>query len=586
MSGELNRRLSAVFFADVVGYSRLMGIDEAGTLKRLNTLQAELIDPEIRGHRGRVVKLMGDGTLAEFASVVQAVECALAIQEQLARLNADLPIDRHIELRIGVHLGDVIVADDDIFGDGVNVAARLQALAEPGTTCISRQAHDQVENKLAARFTDLGDHKVKNIDRPIRVFRVETENRQATPMRAAAKTTAAAALPVVAVLPFTNMSRDPDQEYFSDGLTEDIITALSHWRSFPVIARNSSFTYKGNAVPARRVAQELGARYVVEGSVRKEGGRVRVTAQLIDGENGHHVWAEKFDRKLEDVFDIQDEITGRIASAIAPELEEFELRKSMARSTENLGAWDFYLRGMPHFYLETAQSNELAKEMFQHAIDRDAGYSDAWARLGWSRARDVSIGNTNDPKASLASGFEAARRGVELDMSSPIAHLALGTVFMWAGDVEMGLSEAERALELNPYNANAVMACGNRMDLVGRTQEGIALMVKAFDLNPRDPGRWHYYGYLSRAHLCLGEHEQALAWAKRAMQQRPDKAETHHRLALCLAHLDRADEARAALAECERLSPGFLTRRADWRPYPDMKRNQLVFAGLKRLGLS
>jgi adenylate cyclase len=578
------RKLAAILVADVAGYSRLMSQDEAGTLEALGEHRRELIDPAIAGHNGRLVKLMGDGLLVEFASVVDAVTCAVAIQRGMAGRNENVPPDRRIEFRIGINLGDVIVEGADLYGDGVNIAARLEGLAEPGGICLSRQAFDQVEGKLDLGFTDLGEHMVKNIARPIRVYRVDLAKIHADTVP---ESTADAmmARPAVAILPFTNLSRDPEQEYFSDGLTEDLITALAAWRSFPVIARNSSFVYKGPAVDVKRVGRELGARYVLEGSVRKAGNRIRVTAQLVDAETGHHVWAERYDRALEDVFELQDEITRRIAPIIAPELEQTELRKSTAKRSESLTAWDCYLRGAALLHAYTCESNADARAMFERAIALDPHYSEAWTGLAYSHLRDIDLGCTGDREASLAMGFEIVRRAVTLDDASSAAHLCLGQAYVWAEQYDLAIAETEAAVELNPNNARACMALGNRLDLAGRTEEGISQMERSLQLNPRDPNRFVYMGYLARAYVRLGDYETAAKRAREMVRLRPDHADAYYRLAISLGHLGRADEARAALAECERLRPGFLGQRAAWRPYPDAASNDHFFAGLRRLRL-
>ncbi len=584
----MERRLAAILAADVVGYSRMMGTDEAGTLARLSRLRAERIEPVIASHRGRVVKLMGDGILVEFASVVDALTCAVAWQEALvARETEGGP---PLRFRIGVNIGDIIFTDDgDIHGNGVNVAARLESLAEAGGICVSGAVFAEVKHKLDVIFEDMGPQRVKNIAEPIDVFRVRAAAAKVAEEGAASPAGDSApgawTRPAVAVLPFDNMSRDPEQEYFSDGLTEDIITALSHWRSFPVIARNSSFTYKGQAVRVQQVGQELGARYVLEGSVRKAGNRLRITAQLIDAKSGHHVWAERFDRQLEDIFDVQDEITTRIAATIMPELESFEHKKAASKPTSDLSAWDYYLKGMETFHAETCDGTQAALRMFQAAVERDPNYCDAWARVGWCLAKLVMFDCPCDHGACLQKGFAAGRRAVDLDDSSALAHIALGTVHIWAGETEQGLAEAQMAAELNPNFAHARMAAGNRMDLVGRGEEGIAEMERALKLNPRDPIRWRYMAYLSRAYVSLGQVEAAAAWARQAARLRPDLPEAAFRGAICLAHLDDATEARALLRRCQELNPDYLAKKSDWRPYPDQARNDHLLSGLRRHGL-
>ena len=356
------RRLAAILAADVVGYSRLMRADEAGTLAQLKTLRKELLDPKITEYGGRVVKTTGDGILIEFPSAVDAVSHASDVQRAMAQRNAAVPEDRRMELRIGINVGDVIVDGDDILGDGVNVAARLEGLAKPGGTCVSGTVFDQVKDKLELGFDDLGPQMVKNIDEPVRVYRMDLGSARTEPVtEPVSLDTAIFQRAAIAVLPFANMGGDADQEIFADGLSEDIITALSHMRSFPVIARNSTFTYKGQSVKVQQIADELGARYVLEGSVRKAGERLRISAQLIDARTGHHVWADKYDRKLEDIFEIQDEITLRIAAIIEPTLENAELKRAETRQQENLDAWTSYQRGMSHLYEFTKEGNPIGK---------------------------------------------------------------------------------------------------------------------------------------------------------------------------------------------------------------------------------
>jgi len=579
---RVERRLAAILVADIVGYSRQMDRDELGTYGRLKALQRDILDAKTEQFGGRIFKHTGDGALIEFPSAIDAVQCALDMQQALTDHNETVGEDQRMELRIGINLGDVIIQDDDIFGEGVNVAARLEALAAPGSICISESIYRLVDGKTALEYRDLGQRYLKNIAAPVQVYEIDpADQRPESPSRSAPLSER----PVVAVLPFDNMSGDPDQDYFSDGLTEDIITALSHWRSIPVIARNSTFTYKGQAVRVQTVARELGARYVLEGSVRKAGNRLRITAQLIDAETGHHVWANKFDRQLEDIFDIQDEITNTIAATIVPELESFEKKRASAKRTADLSAWDFYLRGLETFYDETCAGTAAALDMFQAATKTDPDYSDAWARLGWCYAKMVMHNCVNDPESAIGKGYEAARRAVALDDASAMAHMGLGMVHIFALETELGLEEARRAVELNPNYAHAGMAYGNRLDLLGRTEEGIEQMERALALNPRDPIRWRYQAYLARAYLSLGDVECACEWGKRAALLRPDLPEALFRYAVCLAHRDRVDEARKLLEQCEAIDPGYAAGKADWQPYPDNERNESILAPLLRHNL-
>jgi adenylate cyclase len=576
----MERRLAAILAADVVGYTTLMGADEAGTLRRLTEFRREILEPLIDKHHGRIFKLMGDGLLVQYQSVVDAVECAHAWQEITAKHQAEVENETQLRFRIGINLGDVIVEGDDIHGDGVNIATRLEALARPGGVCVSADAYRQAKGKVKVEFEDLGAQNLKNVADPVHAYSLRLD----IPLGDVQKTIIPKR-PAVAVLPFDNMSGDPEQEYFSDGLAEDIITALSHWRSFPVIARNSSFSFKGQKVRVQKIADELGARYVLEGSVRKAGQRLRITAQLIDANSGHHVWAERFDRQIEDIFDVQDEITNRIAATIMPELEHFEHRRSANKRTEDLNAWDYYLRGMETIQHETCEGTEASVRMFRLAVDLDATYCDAWARLGWCYARLVMFGCVDDRDATLGLGFEASRRAVALDDGSALAHMALGACHIWAEETQLGLAEAQIALELNPNFAIAGMAVGNRLDLVGETEEGIAQMERSLTLNPRDPNRWRYMAYLSRAYISLGEYQHAADWARKAVLLRPDLPEALFRCAVCVAHLDELDETQALLAKCRAIDPNYLSKMAGWRPYAEEARNEHYLSGLRRHGL-
>jgi adenylate cyclase len=580
----MERRLAAILAADVVGYTRLMAADETGTLQRLTDLRRQVLEPLIAQHHGRVVKLMGDGLLVEFASVVDALTCAVAWQTGVAERAAGEDDDTRLTFRIGINLGDVIVEGDDIHGDGVNLATRLEGLAEPGAICISEEVFSVVRKKFDLDFRDLGRKTVKNVAEPLQAYLVQPDAGRPEQPDASRKG-AISERPAVAVLPFENMSEDPEQTYFSDGLAEDIITALYHWRSFPVIARNSSFSYKGQSVRVQKIAEELGARYILEGSVRKAGKRLRITAQLIDAQSGHHVWAERFDRNLEDIFDVQDEITNRIAAAIVPKLETFEHRRAAVKRTEDLNAWDYYLKGMETFHDETCEGTAASIGMFESAVDLDPNYSDAWARLGWCHAKLVMFDCVEDREASLARAFEAARRAVAQDDGSALAHMSLGTVHIWAEETALGLAEAQIALQLNPNFAHAGMAVGNRLDLMGQPEEGAAQMERALALNPRDPIRWRYMAYLSRAYISLGDYRTAADWARKAALLRPDHPEAVFRCALALAHTDEVDEARALLDRCRSIDPDYVTRMAAWCPYPDAARNDHLLGGLRRHGL-
>ena len=421
------RKLTAILAADVAGYSRLMGADEEGTLNRLKAHRRELIDPKIAEHRGRIVKTTGDGMLVEFASVVDAVKCAVEVQKAMRERETDLAADQRVQFRIGVNTGDVIIDGDDIHGDGVNVAARLEALAEPGAICVSGVAWDQVRGKVAVSADDLGEKRLKNIERPIRVYRIapETETSERPTLPLPDK-------PSIAVLPFQNMSGDPEQEYFSDGVTEDIITALSRLRGFFVIARNSSFTYKGKSSDVRQVGRELGVRYILEGSVRKSGDRLRITAQLIDAISGNHLWAERYDRDLADIFSVQDEVTEGVVASIEPELYMAENLRSRTKAPANLDAWDLVMRAMSHLGKSTESDGRAAIDFLEQAVGRDPCYARAYALLAWSKARIANNGwSGGDPNVIYPAALAIAKKSVAFDHDDPWAHLALGWIEVW-----------------------------------------------------------------------------------------------------------------------------------------------------------
>ena len=577
----IERRLAAIVIADIVGYTRHMSRDEAGVLERLTTQRREIIGPLIDAANGRIVKLMGDGLLVEFPSVVSAVDCALLWQKETAAHDAGLPRDERLQYRIGINLGDIIRQDGDIFGDGVNIAQRLEAMAEPAGICISDDAWRHAVGKTGAQTQSLGEQQLKNMPRPIHVLRIITGVTSAAPAKIPS-----AGRPALAVLPFRNISGDADQEYFSDGLTEDIITSLSYLRSLPVIARNSSFAFKGRDLTPQQIASELGVRYLVEGSVRKAGARVRITAQLTDADSGRQVWTERYDREMADVFDLQDEISRNIATKVVPQMELVERQRSRAKRTEDLDAWDYYLRGIEGFNLNTVPGQKTAIEMFRAAVERDPGYTDAWARLGWSLARLRGFGGAKGRrKEVLDEAGEAARTALALDESSAVAHMAMGSVHVWSGETELGLAEAEIALDLNPNFAHAALAVGNRLDLVGRTAEGIDRLEHALRLNPRDSNLWRYLAYLARAYVTSGEYTVGADYARRALKLRPDLPEALFRCAVCIAHAGEDDEARELVKRCHALDPDYLGTRASWRPYPDDERNEHLLSAIRKLEL-
>jgi len=556
----VERRLAAILAADVVGYSRLMGADETGTLERLKSLRKELVQPRIAERKGRIVKLMGDGLLAEFPSVVEAVQCAVDIQQSMTGREADLPDDRRIRLRIGVNLGDIIVEGSDIYGDGVNVAARLEALAESGGVYVSEVVRQSIGSNLALDLEDLGEHRVKNIARAVHVFRVRFASDEIGPEQPGAGAEARLAIPhkpSIAVLPFTNMSGDPDQEFFSDGITEDIITALSKIRWFFVIARSTTFTYKGQPVDVKQVAEELGVRYVLEGSVRKAGNHVRVTAQLIDAATGNHVWAESYDRDLSDIFALQDEMTQTIVGAIEPELGSVERARARRKPPDSLDAWSCYQRGLWHLFRFTKADNDEAEGLFQRAAELDPGFSGAFMGLATVGYWNVLFGHAESPEETLASAFTAARTAVSLDDKDAMAHWALGRVYTQMGESEAAVAELETALAINPSFAHAHYSLGWALLLAGRMEEAVPRIDQALRLNPHDPSLWTFLTGRAIALLLLHRYAEAADGARHALRQPSANFLTTATLASALGHLGETDDARAALEQVYRFRPDF-----------------------------
>ena len=553
---RVDRRLAAILAGDVAGYSRLMGVDEEGTLRQLKADRKELIDPKILEHRGRTVKTTGDGILVEFVSIVDAVRCAVDIQRGMAERNIKAPAEKRIELRIGINVGDIISDDNDIYGDGVNVAARLQALAEPGGIYVSRVVHDQVRDKLNFGFEDMGEQTVKNISRPVGVHRVRIDA-DAAPKVAGASgktSTSASQRPAVAVLPFVNLSGDPEQEYFADGVSEDIITALSKLRWFFVIARNSSFAYKGKAVDVKRSARELGVRYVLEGSVRKGGNRVRITAQLIDAATGNHIWADRYDGDLTDVFALQDEITKKVAAAIEPRLLEAEGLRSQSRSPEELDAWDMVIRANSVFWRLTKAEIEQAIDMLQQAVVRYPEYAPAHSLLAFILLISGYIG-ARSSEAQLKQASTLAARAAELDDGDPWAHLALGFAAFMKRQTPIAAAEFHRALSLNPNFAAAHGYLGWALAFDGQTSLASAHLEEAMRLSPHDPQNAIFNTGLAIVYYFTGDYARAVEFSRNAVQQRSAFTAGYRIHVAALAQVGQIDEARDALGRLKEVHP-------------------------------
>jgi TolB-like protein/tetratricopeptide (TPR) repeat protein len=570
---RIQRRLAAILAADVVGYGRLMEQDEAATLAVLKVRRHEVVGPLVAQHRGRVVKVMGDGVLIEFASAVDAVACAVEMHKRFADANQSLPEERRIVLRIGINLGDVIVEGSDIYGDGVNIAARLEALAEPGSICLSGKVYDEVRSKGGHAFEDMGNVVLKNIANPVRAFKISANAMPPSgdiPLSLPAK-------PSIAVLPFTNMSGDPEQRYFADGITEDIITELSRARGLFVIARNSSFSYRDKAVDVRRIAHELGVRYVVEGSVRRMADRIRITAQLIDAVSGNHLWSERFDRNIDDLFAIQDEVTQTIVTTMTGRLEDAEIWNASRKQTDSLSAYDCVLRGVEQLRAYGPDVNRRARELFEQAIALDPRYALAHAYLALALVIENGYGNASDVIKQRA--LEAAAAAVRLDPRESRCHIFLGQVHRFRLEYDLAISHLERGLALNPNDATGMIHLATVLAVCGRAEEGVEILHRAIKL---DPYLHFYWGTLATCLYALRRYEEAFA-AHRKLGS--DKSPWQlAKEAACLAQLGRTDEANALAAEVLRRKPGFSVR-AEMPHYKHPADAENLRQGLLRAGL-
>jgi adenylate cyclase len=625
---DFKRKLTAILSADVKGYSRLMGEDEEATVRTI-TAHRKVITSVIEKYRGRVVDSPGDNILAEFVSVVDAVQSAVEIQEVIRAKNAELPDDRKMEFRIGINLGDVIQEGERIYGDGVNIAARVEGLADPGGICISGSAYEQIENKLALGYDYIGEHTVKNIVKPIRVYRVPTgpeklqqvteEKKPAPSWQRAAIAVVIALLvvaggvaiwksyrpstspptevasvekmafplpekPSIAVLPFANLSGDPSQDYLSDGTTENIITALSKISNLFVIARNSAFTYKGKTVKIQQIAEDLGVRYVLEGSVQKAGERVRINAQLVDGLTGLHIWAERYDRKISDIFALQDDITNQVVTALEVKLTEGEAARVSRRQTDNTEAYELFRRGLEHQRRATKTDNDQARRLFEKAVAVDPSFADAWCFLGYTHQEDWYFGWSENATQSLEQATTLAQKAIALDDSSPCPYMLLETIHLWRRDYEKAIAYGEKAVALEPNHADATLQLARTLTYAGRPEETIELTKKAMRLSPYYPD-W-YLGVLGTAYRLAGNYDEAIAAYDKRRERNPHSTMPYLGLALVYSEVGRDEEARAAASEVLKRNPRISLNQVKNRlPYQDPAEVDRIIAALRKAGL-
>ena len=588
-STDTKRRLVAVFAADVEGYSRLMGADEVATLRRLTERRA-ILDKAIEDHRGRIANTAGDSVLAEFGSAVDAVQCAVEAQAALAEANSSVSPDKRINFRIGIHVGDVMVRAGDLFGDGVNIAARLQTLAQPGGVCVSGTTYEHVRKVLPIAFTDLGTQEVKNIEEPVKAYAAtrlgQTVGVVATRAAESSKPLPLPDKPSIAVLAFENMSGDPEQEYFVDGMAEDIITALSRFPTLFVIARNSSFTYKGKAVDIKQVGRELGVRYVLEGSVRKGGDRIRITAQLIDASTGNHVWADRYDRELTDVFALQDEITATITARLGTSIERAEMDASGRKSPSNLGAYDYYLRARAFRQNNSGMEAGLQSRAFcERAIEIDPQFAPPYAELSYTYHREIAERwDVSRRQEAIAKGLAMATRAIALDPHLSTAHTTMGMLLFRARDYEGATASGQKAIDLNPNDPESYVARGNMLYYTNRSREALALFQKALLLNPFYPPIYDYF--LGRCYLGHRKLDEAIACSRACVRRLPDLWAPQAILAAAHAYAGDIDEAKAALAEVMRLYPvGSLARYRQEGDYQAGPETDYLYEGLRLAGM-
>jgi TolB-like protein/class 3 adenylate cyclase len=578
------RRLAAILAADVVGYSRLMAADEESTLRTLEAYRRTIFEI-VDEHAGRAFGCVADSLMAEFNSTVQAVRAAVAIQRSLDRRNADLPAERRMDFRIGINVGDVMAEAENLFGDGVNVAARVEGVADPGGICISGAVRDQIEGKLRFELTPKGERSLKNIPRPVPVFSVNWRPEDPVSAGVLGGSLALPDKPSIAVLPFANMSGDPEQEYFADGITEDIITALSHHRWFFVIARNSTFVYKGRAMDVKKVSRELGVRYLLEGSIRKAGQRVRITGQLIEAETGAHLWAERYDRDIADIFSVQDEITQSVVAAIEPEMLLVEGKRASRKSRSSMDAFDCCMRAMWHFAQQTPADYDEAANLARKAISLDQSYAQGHMVLARTLNSRLWYGSSNDFSADLEASHAAAVRAAALDDRDPYSHYALSWTSLMSRLHEQALGEAQRSIDLNPNFSLGFFVLGLVRLHIGHFVEALDALLRSLRLNPNDPQAGSFMSFVSLAYYFQENYEEALHYGQLAVRARGPFIAIRALLAT-LGQIGRVDEAQALLGQFNSRLPNDLRRHFEvTTPYLHANHREHLLQGLRRAGV-
>jgi len=568
------RRLAAILAADVVGYTRLMEEDSDATVNAWKSARDSIIDPTITSHSGRTVKLTGDGFLAEFPTVQDAVNCAIKMQEALK--------SSLLDFRMGVNLGDIIDDGKDIHGEGVNVAARIEALADSGGINISGSVYEQVRNRIETTFEDRGEQSVKNVSAPVRVYSISF-HQIPDPVPSSQERTITDK-PSIAVLPFDNLSGDPEQEYFSDGITEDIITALSHIRQFFVVARNSSFSYKGKSPDIRKVSEDLGVRYVLEGSVRKAGNRVRITAQLIEGESGNHLWAEKYDRELEDIFAVQDEITQTVVGALHPELTRSEIERARRKLPDNLDAWDLYQRGLWHYFRITKKDFDTAIDLFSKAIELDPDFVHPQVSLAECLVWGIYYGFIERDREEVLA---IVRKAVEIAPEDANAHTALGFYHYQNRDHASAIAEYKMAIQLNPNAAQTYAWLGFAQSMSGLAEDGQKNFRLAINLSPRDPLSSIFYSGMALSSIFLRRHEESIEWARKTLQHPHFPWQVRLHFVSALGQLGLKEEIKSALTDLLKSNPDFsISFVKQWIPITDNAYRDHYFEGFRKAGLS